>query len=80
MPTKVIKILDKGTKNHIVARTSVQISGMLAPYPLSNDERQSILATFESLMRRLLRMHELEESQRRDYDKIRLQVREAGLK
>ena len=79
MPTKVKKLLDKGTNNPIVARTTVHISDLMSAYPLSDDERQSILSAFGSLMRRLLRMQELRDSLSKEYEKIRTQVREEGL-
>jgi len=79
MPTKVMKVLGKGTTNHIVARTTVQISELLTPYPIPETDRQRILSIFASLMRRLLRMQEIGASLNNDYDRIRALVRERGL-
>ncbi len=80
MSAKVMKVLDKGTRNHIVARTMLQISALLSPFPLPENEKKELLSTFRSLMRRLLRMQEIEESFRSDYEKIRARVRESGIK
>lgn len=79
MPIKAKKVMSKGTSNHIVARTSIQISDLLAPYPMSETNRQRVLSIFASLMRRLLRMQEIGISLKNDYDRIREQVRERGL-
>jgi len=80
MPTKWTKILDKGTSNQIVARTTVQIIDLLAPYGLPENERHAIMSIFASLMRRLLRMQEVQNMLRKEYAAIRAQVRSAGLK
>jgi len=79
MPAKVMKVLDKGTRNHIVARTTLQIGALISPYPLPENKKKEVSSTFTSLMRRLLRMQEIEESFRSDYEKIRVQVRETGI-
>ena len=75
-----MQVLDKGTRNHIVARTTLQIGALLSSFPLPDNEKKEVSSIFKSLMHRLLRMQEIEESFRSDYEKIRVRIRETGIK
>src|SRR5215211_4520033 len=58
MPTTYKKVLNQGTSNPIVARTTVQCGNIMSPFPINEDSKSRIFQTNINLCQRLLAMDE----------------------